>query len=110
MNTIGLDEAIRLLEVGHIEKLSVDDIPSIERKAQFRWHPDKIMGSNPDQIERYTRNFQNIEESIEILRSYLSGEYQAGEKSKIKKEVEYPEPEEIIRQNAMEMQPRLTEL
>jgi hypothetical protein len=105
------DKAIELLEIVNINKIHVDDIPQLEKRAKKRWHPDKVAHLQDQAITReYTDNFQLIEEAAQIVHSYLTGSYQTGETFINNKKPIYEEPEEIIRKEASNIQSKLNRL
>lgn len=105
------DQAIELLEITDISKVKVTDIPAIEKKLQKRWHPDRVAHlNNPALTEEYTIKFQQIEWACQMIISYLEGTYHAGEGFTQARADTYREPEEIIRENAPEMQQTLRSL
>ncbi len=105
------DEAIELLEIADISRVSADDIPQLEKKAKKRWHPDRIAHlKNPEITEEYTVKFQKIETACKIVLSYINGTYHAGEAFSEATETVKKEPEEVIRENAPNIQTALREL
>lgn len=108
---ITFDKAIEILEITDISKVTIESLPKIKRKASKRWHPDKVESKkNPKLTEEYNRKFQQIEPAIEIIRSYLEGTYHAGDAYSNKEKYHTTEPEEIIRENAPNMQSTLFEI
>lgn len=107
------EHAIELLEITDISKISIEEIPQIEKKAKKRWHPDNVTHLNDAEITKeYTTNFQQIEGACAMVTSYLNGTYHAGDAfadSDIN-EKEYREPEDIIRENGVEIQTTLRNL
>jgi len=104
-STLTFDSAIEILEITDISKVKPNDISKIIRKAQSRWHPDRIAKfQNEEEIAKYTKNFQLIEPAAELIREYINGEYKAGDKYEKKQERVYEEPSEIIRRNAKNIQ------
>ena len=77
---IDLHEALFILDIQSINGVKEEDLTSIRRKAQKRWHPDRIAAKNPSQedIDEYTRNFRNIEAALSLVKAYIRGEYKAG--------------------------------
>ena len=77
---IDLNEALFILDIQSINSVKTSDLASIRRKAQKRWHPDRIAAKNPNQkeIDEYTRNFRNIEAALSLVKAYIRGEYKAG--------------------------------
>jgi hypothetical protein len=107
------DKAIELLEITDINKVRIEDIPQLEKKAKKRWHPDKVTHLNNATItEEYTVNFQQVETACQMVYSYLQGTYQAGDAFSFtdKKHTVHEEPEEIIRRNAPDIQATLKNL
>lgn len=107
---VTLEQALDILEINDITTVKVEDLPKIEKKAKKRWHPDTIAGTNPSQetVNKYEENFKAIEGAATTVYQFLKGEYQSGEKVKYQpKEKQYQEPEEIIRQNAKDIQQTL---
>lgn len=78
---IDLQDALFILDIQSINSVKEEDLTSIRRKAQKRWHPDTIAAKNPskEEIDRYTRNFRNVEAALSLVRAYVRGEYRAGE-------------------------------
>lgn len=102
---ISFDKAIELLEIADISKLTVADIPIIEKKAKKRWHPDRVIHlGDPETTKEYTVNFQQVEPACQLIYSYITGSYKAGNAYTYSRPSDREEPEEIIRQNAAEMQ------
>ena len=102
------DKAIELLEITNITKVEIEKMPQLEKAARKRWHPDNVSHlNNPTLIEEYTLNFQQIGPACEMITEYLDGNYHAGEAFIGKSQPMYDEPEEIIRNNAYEMQSEL---
>ena len=105
------DKAIDLLEITDISKVNIEDIPQVEKKSKKRWHPDKVSHLNDSALtQEYTANFQNIERACQMISSYLMGTYQAGEAFTETHKTAYEEPEEVIRQNAPDLQADLKNL
>jgi hypothetical protein len=107
------DRAIELLEITDLSKINIEEIPQIEKKAKKRWHPDKVAHLNdPEITKEYTVNFQQIEGACSMVSSYLNGTYHAGDAFTYtgNEQKEYDEPEEIIRENAIEIQSTLKSL
>ncbi len=105
------DQAIELLEITDISKLTMVDIPQLEKKSKKRWHPDRVAHLNDPAItQEYTIKFQQIETACLMVRSYLDGTYQAGEAFTQTSQTVYEEPEEIIRKNAPDIQRTLRDL
>lgn len=108
---MNFDYAIELLEITDLNKVSIDDIPAIEKKAKKRWHPDKVTHLNDPAITKeYTEKFQKIEEACQLISSFLKGTYHAGEAFTQTSKTVYEEPEEIIRKNARNIQQTIREL
>jgi hypothetical protein len=102
------DKAIELLEITNISKIKIEDLPQLEKKLKKRWHPDRVSHLNDPAItEEYTVKFQQIELACQMVYSYLSGTYHAGDAFTQTKKNTHEEPEEIIRKNAPEMQQTL---
>lgn len=105
------DQAIELLEITDISKLSVDDIAQLEKKSKKRWHPDKVSHLKNDEItQEYTNKFQQIETACKMILSYLNGTYQAGEAFTETSNASHKEPEDVIRENASNIQVTLRDL
>jgi hypothetical protein len=103
---ITFDQAIELLEITDISKVTIDDVSQIAKKTKKRWHPDKVAHFNdPVLIAEYNAKFQQIDEACEMLYSFLNGTYHSGE-AFTNTEL-HKEPEEIIRENASEIQETL---
>jgi hypothetical protein len=99
------DYAIELLEVTDINQVNVEDVQKLVKKAKRRWHPDTISHQKDEEvIQEYTHKFQEVEKAGELLLSYLKGEYNAGEAFKPESTWDNREPEDIIRENATELQ------
>jgi hypothetical protein len=99
------DEAIELLEITNIEKVKAGDLPQLEKRIKKRWHPDKVQHLNDPVITKeYTEKFQKIEMACQLIHSFLSGTYHAGESFAQSGSRVHEEPEDVIRQNAPEMQ------
>ncbi len=108
MEQITFDQAVELLEITDIKSIAPRDLPSIAKAAKKRWHPDTITHKeDAKEVERYTRNFQHIDEAVSLIGQYLDGSIHAGQKRKAGPGRAYQEPEEIIRQNASEIQSTL---
>lgn len=108
MDELNFDRAIEILEITDISKIKLADLPSIAKKAMGRWHPDRIVhAKDEDEIRKYTENFQLIEPSIELVRSFLSGELHAGARSSGGKQRTYEEPAEVIRRHAEEIREQI---
>lgn len=103
---ITFDEAIEILEITDISKITVDTLPKVIRKAKKRWHPDKVSHQKDQSIiDEYTTKFQQIELASEMVASYLEGTYKAGEIFESSNENHNTEePEDIIRENASDIQ------
>jgi len=105
------DQAIELLEIVDISKLAIEDIPQLEKKSKKRWHPDKVAHlKDPAITQEYTIKFQQIETACQMISSYLNGTYHAGEAFTQTSHTNYKEPEEIIRENAPDIQSTLRNL
>jgi len=113
MEQLTFDKAIELLEITDISKITLDDIPTLEKKAKKRWHPDKVEHLKNSQINaEYTTNFQQVEAACQMVSAYLEGTYHPGQAFIFseEKQSEYKEPEEIIRENAEEIQADLKDI
>lgn len=108
MEEISFDQAVELLEITDIKAVSTKDLPGLAKAAKKRWHPDTISHKGDSkEVERYTRNFQRIDEAILLIGQYLDGSIHAGQKRKAGQERTHQEPEEVIRQNGSEIQSTL---
>lgn len=105
---ITFDQAVELLEITDISKLTAQDIPKIVKKAKKRWHPDNVAHLNDANLTAdYNIKFQEIDEASDMILSFLQGTYQTGTAFANDDEPTYNEPEEIIRENANDMQETL---
>ena len=106
--TIDLQDALFILGIGNIKTVKDLDLTSIRRKAQKRWHPDRIMGHNPskDELDRYTRNFRNVESALNIIRAYTNGTYKANRTSSDARSKKH-RPKEPPRPSVSDMQERI---
>lgn len=105
------DHAIELLEITDISKIQIEDIPQLEKKMKKRWHPDKVAHlGDPAITQEYTVKFQQIETACQMVYSYLQGTYQAGEAFTQTSSKVHEEPEDVIRQNAPDIQSTLKDL
>lgn len=103
--SLTFDKAIELLEITDLTRISINDLPQLEKKSKKRWHPDKVSHLNNPVITReYTINFQLIEAACQLIYSYLKGSFRAGDPFTENKKGRYEEPEEIIRKNAPDIQ------
>lgn len=110
-HTLTFDLSIEILEITDISKVSIDDLPKITKKAKKRWHPDRIAQyKDEEEIKKYTKYFQLIEPASEMIKSFLIGDYKAGEKFEQKDNSVYQEPAEVIRKNANNIQSTLNNL
>lgn len=101
MEDITFDAAIDLLEITDISKVKLEDIPKLKRKANSRWHPDKIEHlNNPSLTKEYIENFQQIEFASKLIADFLSGEYHAGEQFSKNQQYYYESEKNIDRNNA----------
>jgi len=99
------DQAIEILEITDLSKIELNDLPKIIRRAKSRWHPDRVAKfQDASEVEKYTRAFQYIEPAANLIKAYLKGEYNIGEKFEGYREKVYEEPVDIIRNNAARMQ------
>ncbi len=105
---ITLERALDILEINNISSIEITDLPKIEKRAKKRWHPDTIAASKPSQetIDKYENNFKEIKQAVSIVQAFLNGDYNTGEKVKYHT-ADYKEPEEIIRENANDIQEEL---
>lgn len=111
MEQLTFDQAIELLEITDISKVSEEEIPQLEKKSKKRWHPDKVSHLKDHEItQEYTMKFQQVEIACQMVISYLKGTYQAGETFSQPYQSVYEEPEEIIRKNAPDIQQTLKNL
>lgn len=102
-----VDRAIELLEITDISGVSASDLPQIGRRAQRRWHPDRVAHlANPELTSEYTEKFQAVETACELIRALLSGSYRAGE-AFTRPPAAREEPEDVIRRNAPDIQETL---
>jgi hypothetical protein len=105
---ITFDQAIELLEITDISKISIENIPQIVKKAKKRWHPDNVTHLNdPVLIQEYNTKFQEIDEASQMVSSFLEGTYQSGQAFTNTDNKVNRQPEDIIRENANEMQETL---
>ena len=74
------DKAIEILEIADISSISINDINTIRRNAQKRWHPDSIQKLQDEKktIE-YESNFKMIDEACVIIEAFLKGTYHSGQ-------------------------------
>jgi len=111
MENITFDQAVEILEISDLSKIRIEDLPSIEKRAKKRWHPDKISHLKDEgQINKYTQNFQKVKNACEVIYSYLKGTFHAGEKVTDRETTAHQQPEEIIRRNAADIQSTLKSL
>jgi len=105
------EKSMEILEITDISKVNIGDLLQIEKKAKKRWHPDKVIHLNNTSVtHEYTVNFQLIEGAVKLVQSYLNGTFEAGEAFREHKERAYHEPEEVIRENAYDIQVTLKDL
>ncbi len=109
---VDLSEAISILEITDLDSLTEADLPKLRRKAQVRWHPDKILYTKPSEetLQRYQRNFRLIGPAIEAVEGYLKGQVHADtydDAYEQKRAQTYEPPQETIRRNAGRMQDEL---
>lgn len=112
---ITLDEAVAILEITDLDAVTEDQLQKIRRKAQARWHPDKILHTNPSEetLERYQRNFRLVEQAIALVRAYLQGDVHGdayADSYEEERARSYEEPQDVIRRNAAQMQAELREV
>jgi len=102
---IDLDRAIEILEITDIEDVSEDSLSKIVRKAKRRWHPDKVAKLEDNAItEKYTKNFQLIEEAADLVMVYIDGgNFTSGTNDEYVR-TEPENPADVIRRNANEIQ------
>ena len=107
---MNLGQAVELLEIADNTELESGDLESIKKRAQRRWHPDRIAHTNPteEKVAEYQASFQSIPDAIEAIESYRSGE-SAGAKKQASAEEAPPEPEEAVVKFASRNQERLRE-
>ena len=112
---ITLIEALEILDVRDPTGLTEIDFARLKRRAQQRWHPDKIVASNPSAatLEHYARNFRLIKPAVALLREYVETDYR--DLSAPVREPEPPPPppetpEEAMRRNAPTMQEELRQV
>jgi hypothetical protein len=103
------DYAVELLEITDIHHGDFEGLPKIIKKAKRRWHPDTISHlKDQELIAEYTQKFQAVEEAGKLIEAYLNGTFEAGEAYQAEhNSSEYREPEEIIRENATDLQEEL---
>lgn len=109
--TLTLQDVQRILEIRNLDDLTDKDITQLRRRAQKRWHPDTIAHTKPskEQEALYAENFSLINDAVELLRAYLSGDFEAGQQYSEEYQASTPEsPAEVIRRNAPTMQDMLT--
>ena len=109
---IALDEAVAILEIADLDSIQEDQLQKIRRKAQFRWHPDKILHTKPSEetLARYQRNFRLVDQAIAQVQAYLRGEMHGdayADDFEEERKRTYEAPQDIIRRNAPEMQETL---
>ncbi|MCI4667250.1 MAG: hypothetical protein MRZ79_03750 [Bacteroidia bacterium] len=111
VDTLSFDQAIEILEVVDISKLSLNELPSLVKKAKRRWHPDRIAHQqNATEIEKYTRNFQLIDDAAQMLEAYLKGDYQPGAKFEKNENFHTESSEDILRSQAPNMQESVSDI
>ncbi len=100
-----LSAAVEILEIQDLNALTESDLKKVKRRAQRRWHPDRIAHSNPseEQIKKFERNFVLIDDALEVVRAYLSGEAAPAPKKQAETE-DFETPEDIARDNVFENQ------
>ena len=109
---ITLDEAVAILEITNLDAVAEDQLQKIRRKAMARWHPDKILHTNPsaETLERYQRNFRLVDQAIVLVRAYLQGDIHGdayADSYEEERARSYEAPQDIIRRNAARMQEEL---
>jgi hypothetical protein len=73
------DKAIEILEIADISVITINDISTIRRNAQKRWHPDKVQKLNDEnKTKEYESNFKFIDEACVIIEAFLKGTYHSG--------------------------------
>ena len=109
---ITLDEAVAILEITGLNSIKEDQLQKIRRKAQIRWHPDKILHTKPSEetLARYQRNFRLVDQAISLVQAYIQGEVHtdayAGDFEEERART-YEAPQDVIRRNASHMQETL---
>ncbi|NES43097.1 J domain-containing protein [Moorena sp. SIO2C4] len=109
--TLTLQDVQRILEISNLDDLTDKDITQLRRKAKKRWHPDTIAHTKPskEQEALYAENFNLINDVVDLLRAYISGDFQAGQQYSEDYHASTPEsPVDVIRRNAPTMQDMLT--
>lgn len=103
--SISFGEAIEILEIVDISKIKITDLSKLEKKAQKRWHPDRVSHQRDNSIiEEYTENFKKIKLAIEIIKSFLNGDYKS---NAFKNDFETKTSENIIKENGIEIQEKI---
>ncbi len=103
---ITLEKAIEILGITNLEDLKTEDLDKLCKKAQKRWHPDRVAYLNSEEtIEKYKRNFQLIDKAKDCIKRYLEGEInQQNAYSQNYDASSQDESEDITRRNAPKMQ------
>lgn len=74
------DKAVEILEIPDISAISINDISTIRRNAQKRWHPDRVQKLNDEnKSKEYESNFKFIDEACVLIEAYLKGTYHTGQ-------------------------------
>ena len=106
MEAITLDQAIKMLEITDISKVTEENLEKYWKRAKVRWHPNNIVErDDPDTYNRYEENCKVVDLCRDEILKYLSGELHGDEKyAETKETAARQEPEEIIRENAPNIQ------
>lgn len=112
---ITLDEAVAILEITDLDAVTEDQLQKIRRKAQVRWHPDKILHTKPSEetLARYQRNFRLIDHAISVVQAYIKGEVHGdayADDFEEERARTYEAPQDVIRRNAARMQEGLRDV
>ncbi len=99
-------DAVEILGITDLENLNEENLDRLRKKARKRWHPDRVSYMNSEEtINRYKLKFQSIDDAIDCISAYLSGEiHQHDSHSRSYDASPQEEPEEIQRRNAPNMQ------
>lgn len=103
--SIDLDRAVQVLGITDMSSVTLDSLANLGRRARKRWHPDQIsFRGDEEEIARYTRNFQDIDPLLELVKLFLSGGVQSGPRVSPGREERRQSSYEVLRSEVPRLQ------
>lgn len=75
-----LRQALTLLGIEDVRRVRLEDLDTVRRRAQRRWHPDRVLHDDPagERVRLHEAQFKRIEPAVEALRRHLLSQGASG--------------------------------